>query len=797
MTEPIQPSPFDLFDGVFPDDVTEETTEEELKETVPLCVIYDWQKGEPFESATLKGKAATMGKKTMRKPRHRSLPSLRTAATVLALAAACLLATAAPAFAADATNSQLTRNDYTALGFNVNEDVPGDLKSEPLSKDKNSRLLTKSEIYVAANGVHNNEFILRNYLADPQTKGYLPTVVDNDFGSIAGAHELWKNIGDYSDTILTYSAYAGGTRSHLSTNDSSTILSSGSAGFSGLYATSVAFSWNTGNNAKDNYLAELRAFGEDRTTTIEVNGNKETYNGAISIAVYSFDEKGNRVHACDLYPTVNANMMYEKGFKYIKAGYLQEYDAAFEIEAADVDGDGADELFCYAGAYQDVKVGDDTIRQAIVNMFKQDGKGNWTTYEYYLDAGKASDYSTDYTGWSNEDNDRAWGQLQSCPVVTIAAGDLDQDFKEDVAFTVSAPQNKSNVNSAACEIFTWNGSSLTRVDIDGSGGRIGLDAADGRAMVSANCAFGTFAAYDAQGVKTGTTVTGLVIAGWESFDSRAHYGDDKNYDNNHPYTNAAYRYVYYDLERGAYVISDYQSVALEKNAKEIARRASVHNPEHKRYACTLAPFALATANLKGLEWGSEPVNEALLFGGDLYEDFACTTVEAAHPGLNQCTGHISMCTDDRYNSSNANFDKSIEQVWIGDVVAGVVSDRGATDANGNAVETYGESFLAVVGTHRNEDLRKDDDYYWMTVSHLTRIDGKNKTGEEEVICESLRRSNNTYGTYISLALPDVDNDASASPTRINTRCTPTPRSTPCCRTRRFMKTWKTRSATWC
>lgn len=60
---PIQPSLFDLIDDAFPDETIEETKEEEPKETVPLCVIYDWQNGEPFEFATLKGKAANMGKK--------------------------------------------------------------------------------------------------------------------------------------------------------------------------------------------------------------------------------------------------------------------------------------------------------------------------------------------------------------------------------------------------------------------------------------------------------------------------------------------------------------------------------------------------------------------------------------------------------------------------------------------------------------------------------------------------------------------------------------------------------------
>ena len=62
-SEPVQQSLFDLFDDVFLDEASEETREGVAKETVPLCVIYDWQNGEPFEFATLKGKATTMRKK--------------------------------------------------------------------------------------------------------------------------------------------------------------------------------------------------------------------------------------------------------------------------------------------------------------------------------------------------------------------------------------------------------------------------------------------------------------------------------------------------------------------------------------------------------------------------------------------------------------------------------------------------------------------------------------------------------------------------------------------------------------
>ena len=51
--EPVQQSLFDLFDNVFPDEKVEEG-EKASRETVPLCVIYDWKNGRPFEFAELK-----------------------------------------------------------------------------------------------------------------------------------------------------------------------------------------------------------------------------------------------------------------------------------------------------------------------------------------------------------------------------------------------------------------------------------------------------------------------------------------------------------------------------------------------------------------------------------------------------------------------------------------------------------------------------------------------------------------------------------------------------------------------
>lgn len=60
---PIQPTLFDLLDESPFDDAAEEEKEEEPGETVPLCVIYDWQENEPFEFQAMKGKARPMDKK--------------------------------------------------------------------------------------------------------------------------------------------------------------------------------------------------------------------------------------------------------------------------------------------------------------------------------------------------------------------------------------------------------------------------------------------------------------------------------------------------------------------------------------------------------------------------------------------------------------------------------------------------------------------------------------------------------------------------------------------------------------
>lgn len=61
--EPLQPTLFDLLDESSFDKSTQEEKEEESGETVPFCIIYDWQENEPFEFQVMKDKARPMNKK--------------------------------------------------------------------------------------------------------------------------------------------------------------------------------------------------------------------------------------------------------------------------------------------------------------------------------------------------------------------------------------------------------------------------------------------------------------------------------------------------------------------------------------------------------------------------------------------------------------------------------------------------------------------------------------------------------------------------------------------------------------
>lgn len=677
---------------------------------------------------------------------HRWYRSPLMARIAALVALACALSTASLATTAYAEvktyspDDQLSLDVYSSLGLATSElDEETARETAPYDAselDSTTTLLTMDDVYVAANGRHDNTYTLRSRLnrLDDDKRG---TGVHDNFGNMVGAYNFYGTSASKDNASDGHR-----TDGALSDNANDVVRSATHYGFSGKYATSVAVDLGSG---WDDHVAELRAYGSDTSSYM---GYGTSYRGGITIRLFSLDEAGNRTLETYLMPTVNDSQLWydtaAKGAaaraKYLNAGYLQENDAVFEIEAADVDNDHVDEIFCYTGAYEDR----DSTRYAIVDMFDIDPEAKDVSHSTTeLDAGPSNLYVTnrELQDSAGRKDDRWYRQLlKQSPVVTLAAGNLDLHGGEEVAMTVSAPGSHDNVAKVGkCYVFTWDGATSSLRGVDGLNDEVGgpyvplyntnqTGGNQNQGMASANCAFGTFQVPGSSG--TVKTTTALIVAGWDRTGSTDISKDDH-------YTQAAYRYVYYDPASDRFVVSGYLTKGLGKDAEHIVYTATHDSVNDRRYVPTLAPFALCCARLQGLHQNVE--NDQVLFGGEIY-DFVLGS------GVTSGIGSIAMCSNQQNNNSNT---KTKEQVWIGDVVAGNVS--GST--------SYEESFLAVIGIHRDDGLGNDDDYYWMDIAHFTaKYHGEGsieyKTAQEGVICEG-NRVNDRYGTWVSLCLPNV------------------------------------------
>lgn len=654
--------------------------------------------------------------------RKKGISFLLMAAMLLSLLPQFALPRAA---AAEAADRDIDSSTYAALGLSLNAEEQGAALTAPYSKTHVSQAFTASEVYVAASGSQGSKYLIRDGFDKMETNNRDSAVWDGDNnnksnvkGNLDGAYIRYAvngyglGLGQHGNTYASKLSSNSSNLTDYNTND-----------FSGIYATSTAFSNGDG---KDNYVAELRAYGRGKKTTVD-NAQKD---GGFELALFKVDENGKRSSVGTLSPTVTKEMTYGSGMAYFTRRYVQEMDAIMDVAAADVNGDGKDELFVYAGRWAD----ENGTRCAYVDVFDTDSMKN--IGELRINAGKSSAYQQDSSNWQ-------W-QIEKIPVVTLAGGDLDRDGKEEIAVTASAPTDNSDVASAAhLTVFTEENDSLSPVS--------GLDTvplANGEtAMVSANCAFGTFSLPD-----TSITGTVLLVAGYQSNGATSGHTTGA-------YTTAAYRFAYYDPQSKQVKLSEYRTQDLGDSGKKIAQsyRDDADNGYHRPVH---APIALGCADMEGV--GAKDSNDEVLLGGEIY-DFDITG------GITTQLSSVSVCTA-QVNSSGKNKDK--EQVWISDVQVGAVdTDPSGTSAVGKD-NKWRESFVYVVGVHRKEKVNGSDDYYWMDLgaAYLTGDKGTAQSQgtndntnifystQEGVIAESSRRNDNT-GTFISLALPDFDDDS--------------------------------------
>lgn len=640
-----------------------------------------------------------------------------TAALLLSMLPQIILPKAA---AANIPEREIDSSTYAALGLSLNAEDKGASLTAPYSKEHVSQAFTASEIYVAASGSQASKYLIRDGFDKMETNNRDSAVYDGDNksnvqGNLDGAYSRYA-VNGYG---MSFNKYGNTYASKLSSN-SANVTDYNTNGFSGIYATSTAY--NSGNG-KDNYVAELRAYGRDKKTTIA--GTQK--DGGFELALFKVDDNGKRSPAGTLSPTATAEMTYGGGMAYFTRRYVQEMDAIMDVAAADVNGDGKDELFVYAGRWKD----ENGTRYAYVDVF--DTTSMKYIHELKINAGKSSSYQQNNSNWQ-------W-QIEKIPVVTLAGGDLDRDGKEEIAVTASAPTDNSNVASAAhLTVFTKESGTLTPVS--------GLDTvslANGeQAMVSANCTFGTFSLPD-----TGITGTVLIAAGYQSNGKTSDHTSGA-------YKTAAYRFAYYDPQSKKFKLSEYRTQELGDSGKKIAE-SYIDDPNKGYYRPVHAPIALGCADMEGI--GADNSNDEVLLGGEIY-DFDTTG------GITTQLSSVSVCTSQvNINGNN----KAKEQVWISDVQTGVVDSNPSGKSAVNQDNKWRESFVYVAGVHRKEPVEGSDDYYWMDLGAAYLTGAKSGASDytanhmffstqEGVIAESSRRNDKT-GTFVSLALPDFGNDS--------------------------------------
>lgn len=622
---------------------------------------------------------------------------------------------------------EIDQGTYDSLGIVLpGEEVMDSNDKSPFGTDENQSvpLYTANEIYVATNGWKGNSYSVRNgfdRLSDPHeiNRG---ADRSNGWGNMDGAYAYY---GTSPSSIKSGNGYTTGSKISSNRGNSLNVEYNG---FSGLYSTSVALD---GGDGKDNYVAELRAYGD--------NVKSHDHWGKIEVQIFKISAGGKRTLVYSYEPKYNDNSFFSDRYRYFTRLYVQELDAVFEIQKADVNGDGLDDLFVYTGRYADDANGN---RIAYVDALQGTGNGQFVyKQDLTINCGPSK--------WFDANPDWHIG-LRKVPVVTLAGGDLKKgnDGTENIVVTASAPTDHSKVaDIARAKVFECPAQANVELTVIPELEDISLAAPNGNvAMVSANCTFGEFALPTDRNVKGNV----LFLAGYQS-------NNETSYRKTGTYGIAAFKYVYYNPSSGRYEISNYYTQKLEGRGYNIAD--SYSNARDGHWRPTHAPIALACADLFGLNkvtLGHEQSNyteDMLLFGGEVYYLHLYELPEGADRTLTNLYGSVSLCDGQVTQHNN---DKKKEQVWIGDVRVGCVDTDPA--ANG-----WRESFVYTVGVHRDGKLNTSEDYYWMDIAAFStrRDDGGNVvaySSQEGVLADSNSR-NDTYGTFISLCLPDIDNDS--------------------------------------
>ncbi|MEE1012825.1 MAG: S-layer homology domain-containing protein [Clostridia bacterium] len=575
-----------------------------------------------------------------------------------------------PAEAAENTNSgaktALNEAGYEALGFtNLGLSVPeGDI----FGPGGNTVMFEQKELLFNYNGSSNYGKMLRDTVSLYQN-------ISPDNLEAAGAISLYGQYrnGDWSN-LDSDNGYNSGKLGGINT---AIVKNTGNVHQNIAYSTSVEF--NNGSGKKDH------------VARVKINSNQKRSEQNVVLEIYSY-EGGVESRKGGWYVSYGNNTAKSLA----RAGVWRnhEFDSLIEVTAGDYDGDGKDEIAVY-GANNEIKI------------YKYTGSSlkTWKIIS-------ASDLSA-YSGlYKSADDDL--GNVEMAAVVTMASGDLNKDYTDELAIAVSMPREteidtfRSNNN-----LFIY---SLDRNDSQSAGsfkqvGKISL--LDGtNSMDSANVAIGDM---------TGNGHKELVVAGW-----KASGNTDRS-------STIMALHVEYKRSSKTYTANSFQTIELEDTAPDKKGSTALYN----------APPGVAVVNMGGL---TGVTNRIYVFINNFLYNYNTGTKR-----YDQVSGGDIEFLTKQKNNVDENAGK--DETWISKIVTGNFS--GSKDGK--------EALVAVIG-QRESGGNDTEHWYYYSIAYLAPdgADGFYK-GCEGVINQARSYINRTdksrASVFLDLCSPNTDDDS--------------------------------------
>ncbi|MBQ9984872.1 MAG: hypothetical protein IJP38_01010, partial [Oscillospiraceae bacterium] len=287
---------------------------------------------------------------------------------------------------------------------------------------------------------------------------------------------------------------------------------------------------------------------KDHVARVKIKSDKKRSEQDVVIEIYSY-EGGNETKKGGWY--VSYGDSTAKSLARAGSWRTHEFDSLIEVTAGDYDGDGKDEIAVY-GANNEIKI------------YKYTGSTlkTWKTIS-------ASALSANSGLYKSADDDL--GNVEMAAVVTMASGDLNKDYTDELAIAVSMPR-ETNIDKFRSNnnLFIY---SLDRNDGQSAGNfkRVGkISLSDGtNSMDSANVAIGDM---------TGNGHKELVVAGW-----KASGNTDRS-------STIMALHVEYKRSNKSYTANSFQTIELEDTAPDKKGSTALYN----------APPGVAVVNMGGL-----------------------------------------------------------------------------------------------------------------------------------------------------------------------------------------------------